>query len=139
MRIQLLQTDNAGLPRGRSGIRPGAAVIVLTALGLLGPVHTASSQTVESGPTAAQTSIVIAAQRHRAPSIGKDVLIDALTVRTPARAPQDTRGAAKPHKGFGAKSMDRTALAYAESSRRAFGLPPVAMVCQDCDIRIPRR
>ena len=135
MRIQLLHTDNAGLTRGRaSRIRPGTAAVVLTTLGLLGPVHTASSQTVESGSTAVQTSIVIAAQRHRAPSIGKDVLVDASPVRTPARtAPQDTRTAAKPHKGAGSKPMPRTALAYLESSRQALGPPPVAMVCLDCD------
>jgi hypothetical protein len=134
MRIQLLQTDNAGLTRGRSGIRPGTAVVVLTALGLLAPVHTASSQTVDSGSAAVPTSIVIAAQRHRAPSSGKDVLVDAPAVRTPARtAPQATRVAAKHREAAGSKPMPRTALAYLESSRQALGPPPVAMVCLECD------
>ena len=139
MRIQLLQTDNAGLTRGRWGIRPGTAAIILTALGLLGPVHTASSQTVDSGSTAVQTGIVIAAQRHRAPRSGKEGLVDAPALPTPARtAPQDTRTAAKPHQGAGSKPTNRTALAYLESSRQALGLPPAAMVCLDCD-PAPRR
>ena len=131
MWTQLHSIRSDGAARGcrsRAGLATYAA-IVSCALGLMVPAQTASSQTLDGSVSAVQPNAVQAAKRHQARPTDNDASVDAAVVQHPHQKP----AAEKAHNSPRSKPMNRTARAYLESNRQATGLPPTAMVCQDCE------
>jgi hypothetical protein len=117
------------------------AAVVSCALGLVVAPGAGYSQTLDGAMTAVQPNAARPAERHRAHVTSDNLVADAAVVQTPilqtVRQDPHVRAAAKVRETTRSKPMNRTAQAHLETSRQAIGLPPVAMVCQDCEPQPP--
>jgi hypothetical protein len=113
------------------------AAIISSMLGLSVPPPTASSQTLDGPVRAVQPHDVRKAERHQSGQ-NNDAAATAVlqTVEQPRRV-EPHSSVISPTVRIRSKAMNRTARAHLQNHRQGIGLPPTAMICQDCEPEHP--
>jgi len=99
------------------------------------PAQTASSQTLDGSVRTVQPNDVRKAERHQARPTENDAV--GAVAQNADQKPRFADGV-KAQNQPRSTAMSRTARAHLESHHQATGLPPTAMICQNCEPEPPR-